>query len=236
VRRALVGLALVGAVSLAGCSTSADSPPMTTHCPSKLAACGIYKPTPLSTTTTLPSPLALGATTTLSFGGGQQIVSGQFTVNRVWMSATPRYVADDSASTGWATLSGAVHYLLAHADLPSDERLTWVGVDLAIAITGNAAIELGSESGPTEAALYFVVNGGGSASATDDSVLLESGFVVGVAGCPFPFPPPSESLNPGQSFSGCVALALPVGTKVSTVGLDVEPAAGAPLQVAQWRV
>jgi hypothetical protein len=84
--------------------------------------------------------------------------------------------------------------------------------------------------------LYFVVNGPGSALGTDDSTLLESGFEVGVQGCPFPFPPLGQgSLRLNQSVSGCVALAVPVGTKVSTVGFELAPV-GAPAHVVQWSV
>jgi hypothetical protein len=238
-RRALVGFALVGGLTLAGCSASADSLPTTTHCPSGTAACGAYRPTlstttstvpPTSTTTTLPAPLALGTPTELSWGS----TGGEVAVNRVWMDAIPQHETADSALTGVTTLSGAVRYLLASAHLPLDTKLTWVGVDLAITITEGEGIVLGSATGQGQTVLFFVVNGPGSASGTDDSILLESGFEVGVQGCPFPFPPLGQgSLRRNQSVSGCVALAVPVGTKISTVGFELAPV-GAPVHVAQW--
>ena len=194
--------------------------------------------TSTTTTTTLPAPLALGTTTTLTYGGVNGVVSGQFTVDRVWMNATPEYNAPKNVPTDVTTLSEAVHYLLLNSHLPLGQQLMWIGVDLAITNTGNGGVELGFASGPGADALYFVVNGSGpSLNATDDSGLLESGFEMGVPGFVFPFASLSGSLNPGQSISGCVALAVPVGVKVSTVGFDLQPAAGGPVQhVAQWSV
>ena len=68
-----------------------------------------------------------------------------------------------------------------------------------------------------------------------DSQLPQLAFVVGVPGCPFPFVG-DQSLLPGAGVNGCVALAAPTGTRVSTVGFDLQLAAGGPSQhVAQWK-
>jgi hypothetical protein len=80
--------------------------------------------------------------------------------------------------------------------------------------------------------LYFVVNGIGPFS--DSPYPLETGLVMGVPGCPFPF---ASVLKPGMTVRGCVALAVPVGVKVSTVGFDLQPTTGRPVEhVAQWAV
>lgn len=112
-----------------------------------------------------------------------------------------------------------------------------MGVDLSITNTGQSPIGLGGAGGQGAPVLYFVVNGRGpSLNETDSSDLLATGFEMGVPGCPFPFPP-AGSLNPSASVRGCVALAMPVGVKVSTVGFDLQPAAGGPVQqIAQWTV
>jgi hypothetical protein len=96
----------------------------------------------------------------------------------------------------------------------------------------NHRLAPGVSGGPGSPVLYFVVNGIGPFS--DSPYPLETGFVMGVPGCPFPF---ASVLKPGMTVSGCVALAVPVGVKVSTVGFDLQPTTGRPVEhVAQWAV
>ena len=114
----------------------------------------------------------------------------------------------------------------------------WMGIDLTITNTGQSTIGLGVAGGPGAPALYFVVNGRGALLNEEarPDFLATTGYEMGLSGCPFPFPP-ATTLAPGTSFSGFVAIAVPVGVKVSTVGFDLQPATGGPVQqVAQWTV
>lgn len=133
------------------------------------------------------------------------------------------------------TLSQAVSEFLQGSHLPPGLKLTWVGVDLAITNTGQQWIAPGGAGGTGAAVFYFVVNGHGPfRNDTPTSTLTQLALQVGVASCPFPL---ASLLNPGTTTSGCVALAVPVGVKVSTVGFDLQPVQGGPVQhVAQWNV
>jgi hypothetical protein len=185
-----------------------------THC---------YKPPP-TTTTTLPPPLGLGTTTTLSSSSGSGIVSVQVTINHVWTNATPQLEVP-----GY-TLSQLVSGLLHFAKLPPGQPLTWIGVDVSIANTGQAGFVMPGTAVPLPA-LTFVVNGDGNGN----TFLTDLAFRVGVPGCPFPFTAQAE---PAVSVSGCVAFAVPAGVTVSTVGLALGlPESGPPrTRVAYWRV
>jgi len=112
----------------------------------------------------------------------------------------------------------------------------WMGVDLTITNTGQTTIRPGVAGGPGAPTIYFVVNGRGAflnEKASPD-FLPTTGYEMGLSGCPFPFSPGS-ALAPGASVSGCVAIAVPVGVKVLTVGFDLQPTTGGPVQqVAQW--
>jgi hypothetical protein len=82
---------------------------------------------------------------------------------------------------------------------------------------------------------YFVVNGHGPlVNETRTSDLARLGLQVGVPGCTYPL---ASLLNPGTTTSGSVALAVTVGVKVSTIGFDLQPVQGGPVQhVARWKV
>jgi hypothetical protein len=220
--RWIIAVSFCGVLLLPGCSSPSAGP--TTHC----GACASQDGT---TSTTLPSPLALGTTAALSYsqGTGSDVttVSGQFIVTRVWTNATPQYV-DRTNTPGETTLSQFI-------------KLDWIGVELTIRNTGNHWFGLGMAQGSDAPALWFVVNGHGPSvqgtegiQETNNSDLAQlSGFDIGVPNCPFPFPPDLQ-LNPNDSVSGCVALAVPAGVKVVTIGFNLSP--GFAQHVAQWRV
>jgi hypothetical protein len=156
-------------------------------------------------------------------------------MHRVWLDATPRYADQGSAPS--ANSAQAVTTLLEAAQLPANTQLAWVGVDLTIQNTGQSSIELGRAGGPGADSLWFVVNGRGPLlNANRSADLLESGWEFGVLGCGLSVPA-GATLDPGGSIGGCVALAVPVGTAVASVGLDLQPVTGGPVQqVAQWAV
>jgi hypothetical protein len=240
VRRVLTGLAMVGVLTLAGCSASTTSSPTTTiHCPSGDAACGLYKPIlstttstapPTSTTTTtiaLAAPLALGTSTELSYTEGvgpeAQVVSGRFTITRVWLNATP--VAAGSRTTLPELLKQNLH--------GGPTSLSWVGIDLAVTYTSAMPAALISPTGPGQPYLTFVVNGHGPLVNENAWSLLTLDAVT-VSGCPYPF---RNGLLTSGTSSGCVAIPVPSGVKVLTVGFDLQPTEGGPVQhVAQWNV
>lgn len=246
-------VALAGA--MAGCSTSASTsrptakqtlPVCNGENPANLAKASsggtliiANKPCSLPPPITGPLPMAVpvGTTVALSYPGPNG-ESGHFTINRIWTNATPQYDSTEIAPAG-TTLSSVVSGLLQGAHLPPRQPLMWVGVDLTMTNTGNNGIWLGGASGPGPKALYFLVNGAGAGipeAYPYTASLSSSGFEMGVHGCPFPFG--SEGiLNPGETFSGCVALAVTAGTKVSQVGFNFAPIANpVAQQVAQWRV
>ena len=170
--------------------------------------------------TILPAALPLGSTAVLSYPLGtepdKQDASGRFVISRVWAGATPRFdVPGRTFAPGF----------LAH--IP--KSVNWVGIDLTIVNTGHSDLSPGHADGPGAAVLYLVVNGQYHFSGD----LSELGFSVGIPGCPFPF---SSALLSGTSTSGCVAIAVPSGLKVATVGFDLTVATGgAGNHVAQWR-
>lgn len=225
----VIGLLVSLAATAAGCSTSATRSDLRVCRPAgpgqAITKTGAPLPPsclPTTTTTPLPAALPLGMPDTVAYtvgsGNDAEYVSGRFVINRIWTDATPQLV--DGIYTvppppGW-TLSQAVGALFRGAHLSPEQQVTWVGVDLALTNTGTVPIELGGQDGSGVIGLYFVVNGhspltGGAASLT------QSGFDVGVPTCQYPFPR-GGGLNPGESVSGCVALAVPVGVKVSDVG------------------
>ena len=191
--------------------------------------------TPLSTTTTtLASPVALGTTVDLSYNFGGSVTSGRFTVLRVWTGVSPQWVEQPpSNETPAQAVNRYTH----------GQNVQWIGVDLAITDTSSpqalsdGTIAPGVGGGPGAPVFYFVVNGHGPFTADDNpntAGLLQAGFAMGVPGCPFPF---TSLLHPNEKVNGCVALAVPAGVRVSTVGFDLQPAAGGPVQhVAQWSV
>jgi hypothetical protein len=240
----VIGLLVTLVGTAAGCSASRSSLPVCTYgnpghlvtTPTGQVYTTATAPcTPTTTSTTLPPPLALGTTTTLAYGSGDATVQGQFTISRVWTNATPQY-ENPGASPVDTTLSQAVGRQLQASHLPPGLQLTWVGVDITVKNTGNQWIGLGA-SGRSAPVLYFIVNGhGGLSDISDIADLRLLWFEVGVPGCPYPFPA-GRVLSPGVSVQGCVALAVPVGVNVSTVGFDLQAVSGVSVEhVAQWTV
>lgn len=242
----VVGLLVAVAGATAGCSTSASK--------ASLPVCSSGQPGHLiktengetyttatapcssttTTATTLPAAVPVGTSVALSYDEGMGLAaSAHFTISRIWMNATPQFDVSGTSPPG-TTFSSAVNRLLQDSHLPPGQQLMWVGVDLTMSNTGQTPIGLGETSGPGPPVIYFVVNGSGISTDTDIADLSSSGFEMGVSGCPFPFPS-MGLLNPGVSVSGCVALAVPVGVEVSTVGFELQAVSGRPdQQVAQW--
>ena len=245
VRRTVIVVGLIVALGgTAGCSTSpprSSLPVCSGEIPIVTAKDGTGGTTATApcatTTTTLPVAVPMGATVTLSFTSGVG-ASGRFTIHRIWMNATPQ-LETSGLAPGGMTFPQTVSQLLQASHLPPRQELRWAGVDLTITNTGQTPIGTGTAGGQGAPVLFFVVNGRGPTlnNETGGADLSESGFATGVPGCPFPPFTPAGTLNPTASISGCVALAVPVGVKVSTVGFDLEAAGGGPVpQVAQWTV
>lgn len=172
-----------------------------------------------------PTLLSLGTSRTLSVGAGAQAVRGQFIVTRVWPVTTPQ-----------AELGLTIPEALQRVSAP--RKVIWEGIEVTVNISGQRSVELGTATGPGVPVLFFSVNGhdpwpkGGGRS-----LLTELAFAVGVPGCPYPFSNSHGVLVPGSSVSGCVAIAVPAGRKVTTVGFDLTSATGgAAHHVAEWRV
>lgn len=183
-----------------------------------------------TTTTTLPPALQLGQTAVLSLDYPGGVIGGQFTVHRVWVGATPEFHGQ-SLWTG-ATFSQFLIQTLRAAHLPPTQQLEWVGIDLSIET--QRGFQLVSPGGPGAPFLTFVVNGQGPVSGdTDTWLVTEAGFSVGVPGCPFPFE--SLAVASGASISGCVAVPVPAGTTVSTVGFNLAQPGEILGRVAQWQ-
>lgn len=251
VRRALLCLALLIGVggAGAGCSNAKSKSK------SPLPVCTYRSPGPVTTTkngtgyttlaplctpptTTLPAPLALGTTTSLSYRWGTgpgEVVSGQLTVSRVWLNPTP-VVSDAALEALGKTVPQLVGHLLQDARLPPGQPVMWVGVEFAVQNTGRQQwIAFGGAGGPGAAVLYLVVNGRGAGiTGTKSPDFLGTGYEFGVPDCPSPWS--AGVLNPEASAIGCIALAVPQGVKVSTVGFNLEAVSGAAVpDVAQWR-
>jgi hypothetical protein len=246
-----VGMLIAAAGATAGCSTSASKKALSvcSYNPGHLVTTPtgqVYTTatapcTPMTTTTTtLPPPLALGTTAALSYSLGaasdSTTVRGEFTIHRLWTNATPVYIGTGIVPVK-QTLSQAMDQLLHGTHFSPEQRLKWIGVDLTIQNTGSTLMGLVPGGGGLGApAFFFVINGhGGLSDNSDISALSGSGYEVGVSGCPFPFPS-SQALSPGESVSGCVALAVPAGVKVSTVGFDIQPVGLFPRNIAQWTI
>jgi hypothetical protein len=177
--------------------------------------------TPTTTTSTpLPAPTALGASTILAEGTPPDVASSQITISRIWSGVTP-----EVGNPGF-DLSSELRFLRAPT------RLEWIGIDIVMANIGQKQIEFASPTGSGIPYLSIVVNGHDPGFGS--SVFPQLGFAMGVAGCPYPFPTSRQGLAPGVKVGGCLAIPVPAGLRVSTVGFDLSYPGGVIRNVAQW--
>jgi hypothetical protein len=179
-----------------------------------------------TTSTTLPPLLQLGTSATLSNPEAPEPASVQITVNRIWTGAVP------VAYAGSFTLD----QVLKHVDAPA--KVEWIGVSLSMVNTGQIYIGFVGASGPGANSLFIMVNGYGPqlGSAADTLGFADVGFYVGVQGCPNESLAGGGSIPSGQSASGCLAIPVPAGLAVSSVGFGLTAAIGNPeYHVAQWQ-
>ena len=170
--------------------------------------------------------MPVGTATTIGYE--DEGVAAQITLHRIWTDATPQF---QPANTGNPplTFGEAMSRILSLSDLPPNEKLTWLGVDLTLVNDGQESILLGSSDRDTPT-LNFGINGA-------NSNLAITGFSMGTPGCPFPFSASIQGeVAPGQSVSGCVALAVPAGSPVSTVGFVLDYSERGPEKTVLWSV
>ena len=117
------------------------------------------------------------------------------------------------------------------------ERFQWLGVELTLANTGQQGIELVSASGPGAITLSIVVDGQRLGQGIQESTSLpQIGFEMGVADCSYPLAN-GGSIAAGYRGTGCLAVPVPEGLDVSSLGFDLTNATGgAAHYVALWRV
>jgi hypothetical protein len=246
-RRLLVVIGMIVALmATAGCSTApvrSTSPPSSTPARSSAAARSTLPPATWSTTTTppprlpplpQPPPLPVGTTATLS--DGSDVVSDAFTVHCIWTNVTPALEAGGPFPLG-TTLPGLLRSLFTPLHLPTDADLAWVGLDFTVTNNGQTPIEGATATGPGVPVLTFIINDyGATANQGTDSDFLITGFAVGLPDCPFPAGFGIQGfLGSGHTWSGCVALAVPAGVTVTSVGFVLGPHLGTPAwKVAQW--
>jgi hypothetical protein len=152
----------------------------------------------------------------------------EVTFRRIWTNATPQLESANTGHPNWS-LGDAMSQILSISGLPPNENVAWVGVALTLTNNGQQPIALGSSYRDTPS-LDFESSG-------IPSALEITGFSVGIPGCTFPFPASlNGQLNVGQTLSGCVALAVPVDTTISTVGFNFEGSEMGRPHVAQWSV
>jgi hypothetical protein len=179
-----------------------------------------------TTSTTLPAPMALGSVATLTDPFPTPADRSQITVSvsRIWMGVIP------TPGTPGFDLAHALRFVNAPASFQ------WVGVKLTMANTGQQVIGLVSASGPGAATLSIVVNGQRLGQGNQEtSSLPQIGFEMGVAGCAYPFAGGAPSA-PGSRGSGCLAVPIPEGLNVTSLGFDLTNATGgAAHYVALWR-
>jgi hypothetical protein len=239
----VIGL-LVALTATAGCSTAltrSTSPESSTPVRSSAAARSTLPPATFSTTTApppqpppLPQPLPLPVGTTATLGDGSGAVSVTFTIHRMWTNAAPEYDGNGPPGT---TLSDALRSLFTPLHLPTDTDLAWVGLDFTVTNNGQTPIEGATATGPGVPVLTFIINDyGATANQGMASDFTVTGFAVGVPGCPFPASFGIQGfLGSGHTWSGCVALAVPAGVTVTSVGFVLGPYLGTPSwKVAQW--
>jgi len=233
-RFVLIVLLVVTAATTGSCATDpSHASPVVLH------RCGPVSPdatdsststapctTTTTTTTTPPAPLALGSVATLSDQSPDRTVASQVTVSisRIWTGVSPV-----PGPPGF-DLAQALRYVGA----PASYR--WVGVGLTMVNTGPQVIQFVSAPGPAAQTLTIVVDGHrGGAGVRESSLLPQIGFDMGVAGCAYPFAG-GGTLAPGVRATGCLAVPVPTGVDVSSLGFDLTGASGgAPHHAAVWQ-
>ncbi len=237
-RPAVVGLLVLVIGATSGCSTTVH--PSTAALPVCSSDPGHYVGTggaetyttatapcaPTTTTsTTIPAPMALGASATLTDASiPDEVRQITITISRIWTGVAPV-----SEAPGF-DLGQALRFTHAPA------TVQWIGVDVAMANTGQEGIAFASASGPGAATLSVVVNGQGPGEGFQmSSILPQIGFAMGVADCPYAFTD-GLGLAAGSQASGCLAIPVPEGIDVASLGFDLAMASGgAAHHVAQWR-
>ena len=145
-------------------------------------------------------------------------------VSRIWTGATP--IFDPGPPGGLAHALQFVH---------APTRLEWLGVSFSIVNAGPQDVGVIS-NGRYQPYLQLVVSGKGTRTTiqADDGV-AQLGFYASVAGCPNPFPAVMDALAVGATVDGCLAVPVPYGSDISTIGFVLgNESGGFPTSVALW--
>jgi hypothetical protein len=200
---------------------AAVTPPAATSAPTTTSTT-----VPPITTTTLPAPLALGSQARLTVpsnpGSSQVTVS----ISRTWIGVNPTF---DPGPPGG--LAHALKFVNAPA------KLQWIGIAFAMVNTGPQEIGMIS-NGRYQPYLVLVVSGQGPGITSQEiDGIAQLGFYAGVAGCPFPFANNTADLGVGADVVGCLAVPVPVGLSVSSIGFDLSSESGeSPNAIALWNL
>ena len=180
--------------------------------------------TTTTTTSTLPAPVAPGARAQLEVPSTPGAAQVTITVSRIWTGVTPTFTTGPPGG-----LAHALQFVHAPADLQ------WIGLAVTMTNTGPQEISMIS-NGRYQPYLGLVVRGPGTSPTTKTYPdLAQLGFYAGVTGCPPLFPGGEINLAPGSTAVGCLAVPIPSGTTLASIGFSLgNEGVGNATSVALW--